>query len=120
MKHLLIRFCNTGGSSAGTRDYLERFLVPFATANPQIQISVERVWGRHPIARATYLQDGEKTLSLRGLSAEMVVKQIKYLRDCRPIRLRKFDKPFRTSPSIQGEWEQGQSLARPHRTILCE
>jgi hypothetical protein len=32
------------------------------------------------------------------------------------VGLRKFAKPFRTSPSVQGEWQLGQ-LLRPHLTL---
>ena len=45
-----------------------------------------------------------------------VAMQVQSLRDSRPNKLRKWAKPFRTSPSIQGPWEMGRELG-PHRTI---
>ena len=118
LKALSIRFCTRGGSSGGLRDYLERMLVPFANANPQIQISVSKLaFGRHPFVRAEYLADSEKTVSLRNYSAPQVATAIQQLRDSRPIGLRKWDKPFRTTPSLQGEWAHGRVLDRPHTVV---
>lgn len=118
LKSLAIRFCTRGGSSAGLRDYLETMLVPFANANPQIEISVSRLaWGKHPYVRAGYLADGEKTVTLRNYSATQCASNIQQLRDSRPIQLRKWDKPFRTTPSLQGEWALGNALDRPHTVV---
>ena len=117
MRSLLIQYCGRGGSSSGVRDCLERMLVPFAEANPHMQIGVSLKPNRHPRVTGWYLKDRPKTLSLQGLSAEQVMERIQFLRDMRPIGLRKLAKEFRTTPSIQGEWELGQKLDRPHRTI---
>eukprot|EP00325_Prymnesiales_sp_UTEX-LB-985_P022003 CAMPEP_0174720606 /NCGR_PEP_ID=MMETSP1094-20130205/34029_1 /TAXON_ID=156173 /ORGANISM="Chrysochromulina brevifilum, Strain UTEX LB 985" /LENGTH=126 /DNA_ID=CAMNT_0015921119 /DNA_START=21 /DNA_END=401 /DNA_ORIENTATION=+ len=117
LRSVMIRYCEAGGSSQGVRQYLEKYLVPFAEANSQIEIAVCQQANRHPIIRGWYMRDPSKTLSLRNLSAEQVVERIFYLRDMRPVGLRKFAKPFRTSPSVQGEWHLGQVLDRPHRTL---
>ena len=91
--------------------------MPFAEANPQIQICVQEKPNRHPIVRGYYVRDRDKTLSLRSLSPEQIVERLQFLRDMRPMGLRKWAKPFRSSPSIQGMWELGQLLDRPHSTI---
>ena len=98
------------------RQYLEENLVNFAEANPHMQIAVAPRPNRHPFVRGWYLRDGSKTLSLRNLSAAQIVERLHFLRDMRPVGLRKFAKPFRTSPSVQGEWQLGQ-LLRPHLTL---
>jgi large subunit ribosomal protein L43 len=119
LRSLLVEFCQSSGSSAGVRDYAQRFLVPFAEANPQIQIALSRRANRHPRVTGWYSNDRPKTLSLINLSAEQVVERIQFLRDARPVGLKKNSKAFRTTPSIQGEWEMGQKLEQPHRTIRC-
>ena len=91
--------------------------MPFATANPQIEICVCKRPNRFPKVKGWYVQDRSKELSLKGLSRLQVVERIKLLRDSRPIAVRKWAKPFRTSESVQGPWEYGQLLDRPHQTI---
>ena len=117
LRSLLIQYCNRSGSSRGVKDYAERFLVPFAEANPQLSIAVSMRPGKHPYVRGWYVQDRPKRLSLINLSAEQVIERIQLLRDMRPIGLRKNAKAFRTTPSIQGEWELGQKLDRPHVVV---
>ena len=122
------------------RNYLETRLVPFARANPQIEITVSKSPAKHPHVQALYVADGTKAVSLRNYSAHQVASPsplrwtapvpsaalahapqvdtvIAGLRDSRPVRLRKWDKPFRSSPSVQGEWRIGQKLDRPHTVI---
>ena len=161
LKELVIKYCVWGGSSSGVRwgqpvspirhpryarractrrNYLETRLVPFARANPQIEITVSKSPAKHPHVQALYVADGTKAVSLRNYSAHQVASPsplrwtapvpsaalvhapqvdtvIAGLRDSRPVRLRKWDKPFRSSPSVQGEWRIGQKLDRPHTVI---
>mmetsp|Transcript_49683 Transcript_49683/g.129524 ORF Transcript_49683/g.129524 Transcript_49683/m.129524 type:complete len:127 (+) Transcript_49683:83-463(+) len=116
-RSLLIRFCKSGGSSQGVRQFLEQNLVNFAEANPQVQIAVSPRPNRHPLVRGWYVRDKSKTLSLRNLSASQVMERLLLLRDMRPVGLRKWAKPFRSPPSVQGEWQMGQLLSRPHQTL---
>ena len=74
-KSLMLQYCKHGGSSAGVRDFVERMLVPFAEANPQMSIAISHKVNRHPIAQAFYVQDAPKRLSLRNLSAEQVASR---------------------------------------------
>ena len=113
---MMIQYCRTGGSSKGVRAYLEKYLVPFAEANPQIQILVSTK-RKHPFVMGWFERDNKKVLSLKNLSAEQCVERIQFLRDMRPIGMRKWAKPFRTTQSVQGEWELGQLLDAPHRTL---
>ena len=117
LRSLMLQYCNAGGSSSGVRKFAEQLLVPFAEANPQVQIAVSMKPNRHPFVRGYYVRDREKTLSLKGLSAEQVMERVELLRNSRPIALQKWKKPYRTSPSVQGEWELGQLLSQPHKTI---
>jgi len=117
LRGLMISYCRWGGSSRGVREFLERDFVQFAEANPQIQFCAVPRGSREPYARGYYVRDKSKTLSLKNLSAQMVAERLQFLRDMRPLGLRKWAKPFRTTPSIQGHWELGQQLDRPHRTL---
>lgn len=120
LRSLVISYCERSGSSRGVREYLSNQLVPFATANPQLQLVVQKRQDRHPFVQGVYVtEDEKKKLSLKSLSAPQVEVQIQSLRDGRPINLRKWAKPFRTSPSIQGPWEMGQELGS-HRTIRSQ
>jgi len=92
-------------------------LVPFAESNPQLSLAVAIRPHRHPQVVAEYLVDKSKALSLLNLSAHQVAERIQLLRDMRPLPLRKWDKAFRSTPSVQGAWAMGQQLARPHRVL---
>ena len=120
LRSLVISYCERSGSSRGVREYLSNHLVPFATANPQLQIIAQQRKDRHPYVLGLYVtEDEKKQLNLKSLSASQVAVQIEALRDGRPIKLRKWAKPFRSSPSIQGAWEMGQELGS-HRTIRSQ
>lgn len=94
-------------------------MVAFAKANPQLQIGVTIKPNRHPVVRGFYLKDTDrdKNLSLRNLNPAQIAQRVSFLRDTTPGPLIKNAKIFRTSPSIQGPWEMGQMLERPHRVI---
>ena len=104
-------------ASRARRQYLDQLLVPFAEANPHVQICASRRPQKHPFVRGFYMQDRDKTLTLKGLSMAQVVERIHLLRDTRPVGLNKLARVFRTTPSVQGEWRLGQQLDVPHRTI---
>ena len=121
VSHIFARCVGSPSAPSATaavrRQYLEKHLVPFAEANPQIQMAVCTRPNRHPFIQGWYVRDPSKTLSLKNLSPEQVIERITFLRDVRPVGLRKDAKPFRTSPSVQGEWSFGHILDTPHRTL---
>jgi len=110
LNKLVVRYCEHSGSSQGVRAWLTNQLVPYAKANPQIQFVAFRRPAKHPVVVGEYLTDGTKSLSLKGCSWQQVQMRIDYLRDSRPIRLRKWARPFRVTPSVQGGWKMGQQL----------
>mgnify|MGYP002037958893 CR=1 FL=1 len=116
-RRMVLSYCERGGSSKGVRNFLETMLVPFAEHNPQISIQVAIRPHRYPQVVAEYLVDKPKALSLKGLSAHQVSTRVQLLRDMRPLPLRKWDKAFRSTPSVQGAWEMGHELTRPHRVL---
>ena len=46
--------------------------MPFARANPQIEITVSKHASKHPHVQALYIADGTKAVSLRNYSATQV------------------------------------------------
>jgi len=117
MRKVMIKYCDYSGSSAGVRDWIQTQLTPFAKANPHLEVIVSRNPGKEPHVRARYLADGDKALSLKNLSWKQVTMRVQMLRDARPVKLKKWDKPFRSTPSVQGEWTMGQELHNEHRVI---
>lgn len=124
--------------ASARREWLDTKLVPFAKDNPQIDICVSLKNNRHPHVKAAYLNDPPKvpapqltrssacreelqcfwqSLSLKNMSAPQVDERISFLRNSRPVAPKKWDRVFRTSPSIQGQWQLGQTLTRPHLVI---
>ena len=52
-----------------------------------------------------------------GVHEDVYAEPVQLLRDMRPLPLRKWDKAFRSTPSVQGAWEMGHELTRPHRVL---
>ena len=84
-----------------------------------MQVAVAPKPNKHPLLVGFYVNpsDRQKVLSCRNLSVSQILERISLLRDMRPVGLKKWGKAFRTTPSIQGGWEMGQILDRPHRII---
>merc|ERR1712070_704732 len=110
------RRCALAACGSSRRSYLQQQLVPFASSNPQIKFTVGRWPNRHPFVIGRYLADGEKVLSLKNLSPLQVASRVQFLRDSRPVPLRKWQKQLRSSPSIQGSWQMGRELPA-HKVI---
>lgn len=53
LRNVLLRYCATGGSSRGVREYVEDGLAQFAKKNPQIEFSTQIKSG-HPCVFAEY------------------------------------------------------------------
>lgn len=53
LRNVLLRYCATGGSSRGVREYVESGLVQFAERNPHIEIRTEIKSG-HPCVYGDY------------------------------------------------------------------
>ena len=63
------------------------------------------------------MRDAPKELSLKNLSMQQITERIHFLRDSRPVGMRQWAKAFRSGPTVQGEWQLGQQLSKPHRTL---
>ena len=67
---MVISYCERSGSSRGVREYLSNQLIPFATANPQLQIVAQQRPMRHPFVHGEYVnEDEKKKLRFLGLVA---------------------------------------------------
>jgi hypothetical protein len=54
LKELTLHYCRRGGSSEGTRQFIERDLAAWAAKNPQIEIRTQERNGRHPYLHGAY------------------------------------------------------------------
>mmetsp|Transcript_9859 Transcript_9859/g.19375 ORF Transcript_9859/g.19375 Transcript_9859/m.19375 type:complete len:130 (+) Transcript_9859:140-529(+) len=107
LERLTIRYCQNGGSSTGTRQFIRQFLGPFAEKNPQIQIDVIRRPNRHPVVLGEYRSADPKTVDLRKKSADEVLEALTGLRNQKGHKVVRIKKPvFSKNPSVQGEWRQ--------------
>ena len=73
-------------------------MVPFAESNPQIKFAVSMKTNAHPFVKGWYVRDKPKQLNLANLSPEQVAERVQFLRDARPIGLKKSSKPFTYRP----------------------
>jgi large subunit ribosomal protein L43 len=54
IRKLVFEYCNDWPSSANTRTFLRRELIPFARNNPHVEIVVKQRNRKEPIARGFY------------------------------------------------------------------
>jgi large subunit ribosomal protein L43 len=81
LKELLIRYSDRDGSSRGVINWMNKDLVSFAAANPQLQVTTEIKRNCHPIVRGNYLNGNSKTICVKNLDPLGVYKNILLLRN---------------------------------------
>ena len=79
VQELRIHLCQTGAESAGTRDFLKKQYALLKAANPLLPVLVREASGIEPMLYARYGRGVERSVSLRGLGAEDVRKQVEAL-----------------------------------------
>mmetsp|Transcript_6901 Transcript_6901/g.7938 ORF Transcript_6901/g.7938 Transcript_6901/m.7938 type:complete len:137 (-) Transcript_6901:947-1357(-) len=113
LRKLAIRYCQHGGSSRGVREFLRsKKFVDFAKENPQIEITAEKLGGRHPTIIGTYLNAPyEPTLwSVRNQNEWEILDVLQQLRNRNGGKITKYKKPVYTkNESIQGVWEANKT-----------
>lgn len=78
-QELRIHLCQTSAESAGTRDFLKKQYALLKSANPLLPVLVREASGVKPMLYARYLGGAERSVSLHGLGAADVRKQIEEL-----------------------------------------
>ena len=106
LQRLTVRYCDMGGSSRGTREWIRTLLKPFAEANPQVQCVAGVARGRHPVVQGEYLKGKARVVSLRNKTVRDIDGFVRALRDTNGHKVARFEKPvFSQTPSVQGMWD---------------
>ncbi|EFN53762.1 hypothetical protein CHLNCDRAFT_136378 [Chlorella variabilis] len=106
LQKLLVHYCDFGGSSRGTREFVEQILPHFQRDNPQIAIESVVRRGKHPGLQAEYLNRTTRHVDVKNQPAEEVLRQAVYLRSSlgRKASLQVKHRTRTQMPSIQGPW----------------
>ncbi|GBG31390.1 NADH dehydrogenase ubiquinone 1 alpha subcomplex subunit 2 [Hondaea fermentalgiana] len=108
LQRLTVRYCQHGGSSIGTRQFIRQLLPEFAENNPQLTIDVVHHANKHPVVLGEYRGVDPKTVDLRKKTADEVLKVFTELRNQKGHKVTKIKSPiYSKNPSVQGEWRPG-------------
>ncbi|PSC67376.1 54S ribosomal mitochondrial [Micractinium conductrix] len=106
LRRLLVHYCDQGGSSRGTREFVETMMPQFAADNPQLAVEAAVRRGQHPGLLAEYLNKTTRHVDTKNAPAEEVLRQAVYLRSSlgRKASLQVKQRTRSSTPSIQGAW----------------
>jgi large subunit ribosomal protein L43 len=121
-KRLDFHYCDWAGSSKGmkyelhqpvssyianrmTSSFLHNSLSKFASANPQIEITVSPRPRKHPVIIGHYINGREKAICVRNLQKEQILQKAELLRDASGEKLKRVTKPVKSiNESVRGVW----------------
>jgi large subunit ribosomal protein L43 len=91
-------------------------LVTFAQQNPELTVRTELKRAVHPFVRGHYVNGNSKTIGIKNLSTDEVHNHVLHLRNQIGRRMNGKKGGYRKdtlteSPSIQGPWDEGMSMA---------
>ena len=108
LQTLVVRYCSIGGSSRGTRDFLRKEFIEFATKNPQVQCKAILGKGKHPVVEGRYVWGVNKVCDLRNKQPKQISELVQLLRNTSGHKVTQFKVPvISKKPSIQGQWQPG-------------
>jgi large subunit ribosomal protein L43 len=94
-----------GPFKSTSRAFLQYKLPRFASANPQIEITVSPRPTRHPVICGHYINGREKVICVRNLEPNQILKKAELLRDASGERLKRVTKPVKSiNESVRGVW----------------
>mmetsp|Transcript_14252 Transcript_14252/g.16534 ORF Transcript_14252/g.16534 Transcript_14252/m.16534 type:complete len:138 (-) Transcript_14252:630-1043(-) len=115
LRKLAVRYCQHGGSSRGMREFIRSpEFIKFAEKNPQIEVTAEKLNGKHPACIGTYINAPyEPTIwPVRNYEPKEILDVIQQMRDRDGGKVKKYKKPIYTvNESIQGIWEAGKTAS---------
>ncbi|XP_022192224.1 NADH dehydrogenase [ubiquinone] 1 alpha subcomplex subunit 2 [Nilaparvata lugens] len=79
IKEIRLHLCQTGAESQGARDFVSKFYVPLKKVNPTLPFLIRECSGVQPRLWARYEQGKESSISIKGLEAENVYKELEKL-----------------------------------------
>jgi len=105
LEKLVIRYCNGGGSSLGTRHFIRDGLSDFARKYPHLEIEVKRKGSHHPAIFCHYARGARQHWDLRKMDQDEVAEIVTRAVQRSGRKITKLKKPVMSvNPSIQGEW----------------
>ena len=115
LQKLSIKYCKTGGSSTGVRDFIRDRIRDFAGRFPHVEFETKRLPGRHPVIHGTYKNGNSKPMSVRAMDVEEVEAALQRLCDTTGRKMTKISAqvkhsskgPLGESGSLQGVWTPG-------------
>ncbi|KAH3663567.1 hypothetical protein OGAPHI_004968 [Ogataea philodendri] len=104
-RRIVITYCNFGGSSQGTRDFLRTRLKSFAEQYPHIHFNVLEKPGFHPVLRAEYTDGLDKQICVRKWDVNVVENKLKLLVNSSGRKLSKPKQLVKSlNKSVRGIW----------------
>lgn len=88
LQKLRVIYCDWGGSSRGTRDFIRERIVQFAEQTPAAEVVTEVKRGRHPSIIGEYISGARKAISVRNMAPHEIMKHAYSLRNCNGRRVR--------------------------------
>ncbi|CAG8512254.1 4924_t:CDS:2 [Ambispora leptoticha] len=87
-------------------EYLKKDLIPFAKANPEVEIMIKPRPSKHPCIRGWYLNGRDKVICVRKMKPSEIGKVAEYIRDHSGQKATtRFKKPvISTTESVRGIW----------------
>lgn len=85
--------------------FLTSTLPHFARENPQVEIRVAPRPGKHPVIKSYYINGREKSVCVRKLQPEEILKKAMMLKDASGEKLKRTKKPVTSlNESVRGIW----------------
>ena len=124
LEKLSIKYCKTGGSSSGVRDFIRNRIVGFAKRFPHVEFETLRKPGRHPVIHGTYKNGNIKPISVRAMNEEEVEAACRRMADSTGRKMTKITRQVKHSTrgdmgesgSLQGVWTAGIDYGEMHIT----
>ncbi|KAJ7693537.1 hypothetical protein B0H17DRAFT_1277908 [Mycena rosella] len=105
IRKLVFEYCNDWPTSANTRTFLRRDLIPFARNNPHVEIVVKQRNRKEPIVRGFYVNGRDKVIALNKLELLLDSSGLKI----KPLKRRTVES---TTEAARGIWS-GLHAERP-------
>lgn len=105
LARMTLKFCKTGQTSKGLRDFIEQDLIDFTRSNPSVVIYLKPRYHKTAVLVCEYLDGSYHWQNLYKMPKEEIVNWLNLMitRSGQPIKV--FDKEVATDwPSVQGPW----------------
>ncbi|KAK5646731.1 hypothetical protein RI129_005195 [Pyrocoelia pectoralis] len=79
IKEIRIHLCQTGATSKGVRDFIEKYYVDIKTRNPTSPILIRECSGVQPRIWARYEKGKESSVSVTSLEADEILSKFESL-----------------------------------------